>query len=159
MYIHDKNQGFPLFGAYQVDSVICSEPAPGSDISSLYYVFRPGFAYFFTTSSTAPLNVPMETESTDYPSATVDQTDFSVLEFPELFVSSKNITKYSLDLGTLYLIDNDLWLYKVNGLAHGGVPTIYHLQKISNEEFENIFGVGNADFNSMEQEWPENNKN
>lgn len=150
----DKSS-FSLYGVYQADGIVAG-PAidSGEDLNASYYVFRPDFAYVFSTENTAPLNVPITIIETAYEKEHVEKSEFLTLGFQNITVpDSTNIEKYCIDpVSMLYLVDGNLWLYTIFGSAAGGVPRILQLKKVPDEVFENLFGVGNVAFEQIEKE-------
>lgn len=68
---------------------------------------------------------------------------------------SSTVQKYSLNetgnSDALFEVGNELWLYQQIELARGGRPYLFRLVKVSDEDFEKVFGFSTAELSQKEQ--------
>lgn len=147
---------FSSYGIYKIGSIISGAEDNVNRFNSLYFVFRPGFAYEYSTEN-IDTSVALTTWSTNYTAATIGSEDLSSLGFNDLYLPSSNIQKYNLNEtgngDALLEVGNELWLYQQIGLANGGQPYLFRLVKVSDEDFEKLFGFSTSELNQKEKEF------
>ena len=153
----EKKGAFTSYGIYKISDIISGgDEINGSRFDTMYFVFRPGFAYQYSTENVAP-SVAVTTWPTNYTAATVGVDDFSSLGFTNVSLPSSTIQKYSLNetenSDALFEVGNELWLYQQIGLSNGGQPYLFRLVKISNEDFEKVFGFSTTELSQKEQDF------
>lgn len=150
-----KKGAFASYGIYKISDIISGgDEINGNRFDTMYFVFRPGFAYQYSSENVDP-SVAITTWPTNYTAATVDNDDFSALGFTNVSLPSSTVQKYSLNetgnIDALFEVGNELWLYQQIGLAKGGQPYLFRLVKVSDEDFEKVFGFSTSELNQQEK--------
>lgn len=149
-YALHEAKGFDAYGVY---CPVEKTAGPGGcdtgiGIEERYYVFKPGYACFFSPDSTAPPDVPLTAWRTEYWAA-----EFSPQELEESGLSSlteggsafrKHTLQKDYSGDVLYEKDGQLWMRMQVGLAEGGVWYVYRLEKLPEAALEEAFGVDYA---------------